>query len=95
MEKEDREFRDRVAGQDHPRGRALAAEIENVTDQEINLAAETSYRRGFHQGVAAALEAVRAGFTDEKLARWENRVYVWRRKNHRGKPAHPEWLGRQ
>lgn len=54
--------------------------------------AETSYRRGFHQGVVAAIAAVTAGFTDRELASWERRIRQWRSKRHDGKVEYPEWL---
>src|ERR1700734_643557 len=41
---------------------------------------ELAYRRGFHQGAAAAVEAVDEGFSLVQLQAWVMRLYRWRRK---------------
>lgn len=95
MLRELRSFREQIAYQDCPQGRKLATDLPEVTDREINIAAETSYRRGFEQGVAMALEVMQSGrFTVEDLAAWRWRLYRWRRKKHGGKFRFPEMLGR-
>lgn len=80
------------AEQDCPHGRKLAGDFGDPTDAEINAAAETSYRRGFDQGVAAAIAAVEAGASLPRLTAWKRRLGNWRRKRHHGRIEYPEWL---
>lgn len=65
-----------------------------VTADELQIAAESSYRRGFYQGVAAGLEAAEMGYPFSKLRKWQDRLLRWRHKRHQGKFEVPEWLGR-
>lgn len=89
------EFYEEVASQDSPHDRALASHMGPLLeDKHVNIACETSYRRGFDQGVAAAIEAVEKGYELGRLIAWKYRLHSWRCKRHKGKIEYPEWLGR-
>ena len=80
---------------DTPHGRRLVADLGGeVTDREVNTVAETSYRRGFYQGVYAAIEALQEGFSAEQMEAWQRRLWDWRNQDHRGRIEFPEWLAR-
>ncbi len=59
-----------------------------------NVAIEQAYRRGFHQGVFAAIDAIEDGFSVRQLHAWNKRLHKWRLKRHGGKWESPEWLSR-
>jgi hypothetical protein len=72
----------------------VMAEKQKDVDKAIDQAIEIAYRRGFHQGVAACVEAVEIGKDVGKLQAWERRLSVWRRKNDCRSREYPEWLAR-
>lgn len=55
-------------------------------------AAEMAYRRGFTQGVAAAIEAVKDGHELSALQRWLQRLMKWRYRRPCNRVVFPEWL---
>lgn len=57
-------------------------------------ACESAYRRGFSQGVYAAVDAAESKCSLVKLRDWANRVYAWRLRRVGGAFEEPEWLGR-
>lgn len=59
----------RIFCPDHP--------LENATPEEF-ARTETAYRRGFAQGVAKTLAAVRRRLTPSELGDWEWAVTEWR-----------------
>jgi hypothetical protein len=68
------------------------ADHHALTRAEFDEQRETDYRRGFHQGVSAAVEALISGYQLTALKKWQERLREWRGKRHKGKPERPEWL---
>lgn len=62
------------------------------TEDEIR---ERQFRRGFTQGVWAAIECVERGDNLKSMKSWYMRLLRWRGANHRGKTVWPEWYGRR
>lgn len=61
-----------------------ASEIE-MPSKETLLVSETAYRRGFFQGVYAALEAMQAGASEADIEQWlYPALYDWRYSQHGG-----------
>lgn len=65
-------------------------------EKELPCPQELHYRRGFHQGVASALNALLSGATEQELRNWERQVRTWRSSQKPGAahsqeppPAHP------
>jgi sRNA-binding carbon storage regulator CsrA len=54
------------------------AVADAIRDPDKLHAAESSYRRGFHQGISAAIDAVKCGANVADLCGWCNRVARWR-----------------
>jgi hypothetical protein len=48
--------------------------------QPVRADVEKAYRRGFHQGAALALGALREGASVEELFLWVERLRTWRRR---------------
>ena len=44
-------------------------------------ASESAFRRGYHQGVCAALDAAEVG-TPEQLRKWYEEITAWRERRH-------------
>jgi hypothetical protein len=62
------------------------------TDDEIYTMVENAYRRGFTQGAAACVRAVKAGKSDKVLETWSLDLMDWRCRKHRGKATPPKEL---
>lgn len=63
-------------------------EYGGLTSTSIRIVAEKAYRRGFTQGVAAA---IRAGNKPQReLDAWLNRLMQWRLEPHGGQSKFPE-----
>jgi hypothetical protein len=48
---------------------------------------ECAFRRGYVHGIAFAIDAVRAGASDEELCNWLEKCTRWREKAGRGEPS--------
>lgn len=69
------------------------SEPNDCPPHNLDEAAEQCYRRGFDQGVAAALEAATM-YSRYELDEWKRRLSAWRRQSCK-KIVFPEWLGRR
>jgi hypothetical protein len=57
---------------------------------------EDAYRRGFQQGVMAALDAVEQGCPPGRLAKWKDAIYRWRfDASHKKRVPHPTVTARK
>jgi hypothetical protein len=60
--------------------------------ENLRIACENAYRRGFHQGFYAATEAAGNGWSYKKLQDYcLNTIYRWRLQKHQGQPEEPRW----
>lgn len=66
-----------------------------ATCETFEEAREQSFRRGFNQGIAAAIEAFQKGYSVGQMEEWNERVYEWRGESHKGEIVYPEWLARE
>ena len=48
---------------------------------------DCAFRRGYVHGIAFAIDAVRAGASDEELCNWLEKCMRWREKAGRGEPS--------
>jgi hypothetical protein len=63
-----------------------------LTEESAATVAEARYRRGFTHGVAATLQAMGDGCTENDIQNWlMDLLYLWRYQAHNGKVEHPEW----
>ena len=55
--------------------------------ERVEAQVEKAYRRGFHQGASAAVEAMEDGATLILLNRWLGQLYAWRMSGLRWQPG--------
>ena len=72
----------------------IEGEYSDMSDQQqANMHCENAYRRGFHQGIFSVMEWFSSNATESELARYEQAIFRWRYRRHKGKPERPPRLG--